>query len=389
MEHGKTHRQTPPTGGTSAISSPAWSAEFSVTTARRADAGDLLARFGLSSPEQRTRPSASTLRAARRLCWVIHSGSCLCAARAVRPPEFQGLCRGMSLAEREHACAVGSRPRRARTTVLDLPLTATEPTTSKPRHPKRPPTPGRRRPVLPREHGAYALLLFPLASALLLGAPGGAAAALAVATVLGFLVHPAIVDLASAHRGRSRRPRAVLALAGLGATTALVALVLAPSLARVAFGAFVVGTTCLAGLAAMGHQRSAAFEALAAVVLPSSALPVAIAAEVLPARALACWSIWAVGFLAGCISVRSTIAKRRPPHAWVLPTLLASAVLGCALSLSNGQVPQSAWLSMAPLVGASILFVACPPHPRYLRATGWAMASASTVTLAIIVGTLR
>src|SRR5688572_9798586 len=59
--------------------------------------------------------------------------------------------------------------------------------------------------MLPREHGAYGQLLFPLTTALAIGRPGRAAFAWAAASALAFLAHEPLVVLAGLRGSRASR----------------------------------------------------------------------------------------------------------------------------------------------------------------------------------------
>ncbi|MDE3154816.1 MAG: YwiC-like family protein, partial [Acidobacteriota bacterium] len=94
--------------------------------------------------------------------------------------------------------------------------------------------------MLPREHGAYGQLLFPLVTALALGRPGAAALALAAAAIAAFLAHEPLLVLLGQRGTRAARERGPEArhwftgLAAMAAIAGAAGVRLAPQAARVA-----------------------------------------------------------------------------------------------------------------------------------------------------------
>jgi choline-glycine betaine transporter len=94
--------------------------------------------------------------------------------------------------------------------------------------------------LLPREHGAYAQVIFPLLTALALGGITVSALLLVIATVTVFLAHEPVLVLLGNRGGRAKRETSAPAgrrlawLVVVGLAAGLVGLWLAPSAARVA-----------------------------------------------------------------------------------------------------------------------------------------------------------
>ena len=92
--------------------------------------------------------------------------------------------------------------------------------------------------LIPREHGAYAELGFPLLSGLLLGSPGAAAGLFVAAAILLFLANEPLVVLLGVRGKRAQQDHAAAArhglalLGGLGIAAGIGALWLAPPQAR-------------------------------------------------------------------------------------------------------------------------------------------------------------
>jgi len=244
-----------------------------------------------------------------------------------------------------------------------------------------------RRSLWPREHGAYAQLLAPLATALALRTPALPAWLLAIAACFAFLANePLLVVLG--HRGprlreaRGRDAARWLALAIAGAAVAGGAgLLLASPDARALAAVAAVPAVVLVALAWVKSEHSQLGELVAAVALPAAALPVAAAAGVAPRAALEIWIAWAVGYACTVVAVHRVIARHRAAATWVDPVL----AIACAAVAGAG-----AWLGVleaVPLALAASALVIWPPSARRLRAVGVALVIASVAAGAIAVAT--
>ena len=247
-----------------------------------------------------------------------------------------------------------------------------------------------RHPLWPREHGAYAQLAAPLATALALRAPGPAALALAAAACLAFLANePLLVVLG--HRGARLRathgPRAArrLALTAIGAAVCgAVGLVLAPREALAVAGLAAVPTALVLALAWRRAVHSLAGELAAAVALPGAAAPIAVASGLGWRPALVLWAGWAVGFGCSVAAVHRVIAHHRRPAPRLERALAAAfgATAGAGLALA-ASVPLA--VTAVPLAAVSTVLVAGPPPARRLRAIGVALVIASLASGAVAV----
>lgn len=252
--------------------------------------------------------------------------------------------------------------------------------------------------LFPREHGAYAQLSLPLASALAVGnfAPG--ALALAAGAALVFLALEPIRVLLG-HRGsralREDAPRAHLRLAVLGllgAGAAWVAASRAPADAWIAVTVPAAVGLAVATLLARREEKTTRGEVLAAVALSATALPVALAGGAAWAAALGIWLVWAVGFAAGTVAVRAMMERRGAPG--LAPAVPALAAVGGGLAASAslaaaGAVPGTTPLAVAPLAVAAGLVAVLRWPPRRVRAAGWTLVGASLLAFAVVVGTFR
>ena len=253
--------------------------------------------------------------------------------------------------------------------------------------------------MLPREHGAYGQLLFPLATALAIGRPGAAALMLAAAAVFAFLAHEPLLILLG-QRGRraaqEQRPRAwrwfsTWAVAALACTALAIALM--PVGARI--GLSVPGglTLVLGIVIAARHERTTAGEILTALALSSLAYPVALAAQA-PARvAVTCAAAFATAFVAATVSVRAVImCTRRPPAARsriVAALALVVGILGLAALWQLGLAAGVGVLAALPVCGVGFVLVLAPPSATRLRLVGWTLIAATAATAIVLVAGLR
>lgn len=259
-------------------------------------------------------------------------------------------------------------------------------------------TSGPPRSLLPQEHGAWGQLFAPLATALALARPGGAAICLAASVVLGFLAYePALVMLGK--RGpralredgtRAGRRLACLALAALA--TGGLGLGLAPPAARWA----ALPTPALAAAAALLVWRKLEFtllgEIVIAVALSSAGLPVALASGASLGAALAAWATWILAFTAATLAVQVLLSRARGEEAGrgrLAATAIAGLGLAAAALAATGILPGATLLALAPLALVSLALCLLPVSPRRLKEVGWTIMGASLVTVVLLATGLR
>ncbi|MGE0355406.1 MAG: YwiC-like family protein [Burkholderiales bacterium] len=247
--------------------------------------------------------------------------------------------------------------------------------------------------LLPREHGAYAELGFPLLSGLVLGAPGAAAWLFAAAAILLFVANESVVLLLGVRGNRLRQELAVPArgllvlLGGLGVAAGAAALWLATPEARALAlvpAAFAAG---LVPVVLSKNLKTLPGEVVAGAAFSAMHLPVAAAGGVAGA------ALWGPPFLWFAVTVSATLAvhaiKSRVTGAtpWVVP----AANWGARLALL-GALAAWAWLPGARFVAMA----ACLPlagvvvvnrlrlSPRKLKQVGWALVAANAVAVALL-----
>ena len=251
--------------------------------------------------------------------------------------------------------------------------------------------------MFPREHGAYGQLLFPLATVLVIGRRTPSALLLATAAVLAFLAHEPLLVLLGrrgprAARDDRRRALAWFAWTAIGAATlGAAAIVVAPrGIAIAPAAALPVALGCLLALAIyFDREHTAAGEALAAVALPSIALPVARAAGVESTVALTCAAVFAAAFVAATFCVHAVIARTQDPPALGARAAGAAVAAGSIAALGAmaalNLVSVIAPIAALPMCLVALVAALAAPSARRLRAIGWTLFAAALLAAALLV----
>ncbi|NVB79871.1 MAG: YwiC-like family protein [Kofleriaceae bacterium] len=247
------------------------------------------------------------------------------------------------------------------------------------------------RSLWPREHGAYAQLGVPLATALVLAKPTPAAILFTAAACLAFLANePLLVVLG--HRGarvraeaggRARRRLAVLSVGAAlcGAT----ALLLAPRAALVACAVLAVPVAALVAIAWRRAEHSLWGELVAALALPGASVPVTAASGVPLAVGVELWLAWSLGYAASVVAVHDVIDNRRGRTRLAIVHAIALAVLAVAVTAVAFAARPLAAVSV-PLAASAAIIAIVSPSPRKLRALGVVLVVAS-IASAILAAT--
>jgi len=249
--------------------------------------------------------------------------------------------------------------------------------------------------LLPKEHGAYAELAYPLVTAVLIGQARLAAWCLIGGTVLAFLAHEPMLVLLGSRGQRARtemaRPaRSRLLTMGpasllLGAT----GLYLAPDSAR--WSAIAPAALALVVLVFVlkKQEKTLMGEATVAAAFSSALLPVALSSSVAWPQALLAALVWFASFLLGTVTVRATVAhfKTGDRKVTILPLSLGAATALTAVCFSGiiGLGSAAAGLgalAALPTALMAIVFAVKPLHPKRLRLLGWSLVAVQTTTLA-------
>jgi hypothetical protein len=253
--------------------------------------------------------------------------------------------------------------------------------------------------MLPKEHGAYGQMAFPLITSLAVGEVRASALLLVVSVVALFVAHEPLLVLRGARGPRARRERGRRAMVWLAAACAVAAgAAAAASYAmspetRWALGVPVLPGAVVASAVAAGREKSSGGEIAVAVAFSLAAVPVSLAAGASTPMAIAVATVFAVTFVGQTLAVRGVIlAVRRGgnPRASTAARQAALAVSAAGLvavsaAVMRGLLPSAALAAIVPGVIATVVLVCLPPPPSRLRAVGWTLVSTSVATAAILV----
>jgi hypothetical protein len=244
--------------------------------------------------------------------------------------------------------------------------------------------------LLPVEHGGYAMLLFPIASALAATGCAVPALALAAACVLAFLSHRAFLVVAGVRRlpELARAATRTLMIAGAAALAlACVCFAEAPGSVLWSLLGPAAGGSAFLFLLARRAERTAAGELLASIVLPSCAVPVALAGGAPLATACAIGAVWIAGFATTSLGVRRILERHRPRGVLLACATLTAAgafQLAFGAAAAAGLIAPAALLAPLPLGGLAC-HLALRKEPARIGSIGWALVVASAATLALLV----
>ena len=213
-------------------------------------------------------------------------------------------------------------------------------------------------PLLPREHGAWGLLLQPFAAAAVLGREWNVDLAVSLIAILTVFVvrEPILVLARQAWVWRDARPETKAARHSLAIEVPVLTFcsiwlwMRLPRVPLAVLGAIAAGITALAvWMALRNRQRSVGLQILSSAALSSTAILAALAATgEIPVWA---WLIWGLILLHGCATIfvirarlharSKPVEGRQNPH--ILPAVLAQSVqVLLAIAVVGGGQP---WLS--------------------------------------------
>jgi len=259
--------------------------------------------------------------------------------------------------------------------------------------------------MIPREHGAYAELLFPIVTVFLGGLPTTSTWLLAIAAIAAFLANEPLLILVGQRGSRMKREqddrakRALLIFTVFALGAGISGLALAPRVAQLAVVLPLLLGGTLIMLAIQGLERSMFGEALAAAALSSIAVPLGLSARLSLTAALAVALIWAATALLGTSVVRLTVARTKAKTPQELRTvglkragliLVSLAVTAVGVAAPFGSRAGFWVLAAAVPVAVTVLVMAAlQPTARRLRLLGWSLVAANLLSLIAVVTTLR
>lgn len=253
--------------------------------------------------------------------------------------------------------------------------------------------------MLPKEHGAYGQIAFPILTALAVGGVSVGGLLIGAMMVSGFLAHEPAAVMLGLHGVRAKREagakagRWLAACLTLGVTTGSAALIVMPAVARWSLAVPLVPAVVLALVAAKGREKSGPGEVAATLAFSGAAVPVSLAAGATVETAITVAVPFALLFIAGTLAVRVVILRvRGGGDRRAAQTTRRAAFLVCggatvtlgALTLGS-LLPWAILAAAAPGLLTATVIAACPPPPARLRTLGWALVAASLITAAITV----
>ncbi|NOY90814.1 MAG: YwiC-like family protein [Deltaproteobacteria bacterium] len=237
----------------------------------------------------------------------------------------------------------------------------------------------------PKEHGAYAMLVFPLLSVLVF-APAAPSVLLTFGLVFAFLAHEPLLILLGRRGPRALRSlgpaaRRRLVFMALGATALGAAgLWLAPVALR--FIAWPLGLAVVVGVfMATGREKTVAGELLVSATFASACLPLGVAGGASPASMLWVTGVWFATFALEALAVKATLSRLKGKRPGLLFAAAALPTLALLLAIALASLGFPIAWALAPACVASFVLAWVHVHPRKLRVVGWALVGTDAAVL--------
>jgi len=249
--------------------------------------------------------------------------------------------------------------------------------------------------LLPREHGAYAELAFPLATGLAAAGPTVAGVAFSLAAVVLFLAHePAAVMLGrrgarlqQALGGAARFRLRWLTAVGLGA--AALGLILGSADTRLAALVPAGFAVLLVPAMVRGEVKTLGPEILVVAHFSTTLMPLAVEGGAGWSFAWAASGVWFVSYTLGTIAVHALkAAHKQTPVAGRLgaavPALSLAVIALGVVAATSGRAPIAWGLALVPPALVVLVVWGMRVHPRRLKRVGWSLVAANLVTLGLL-----
>lgn len=256
--------------------------------------------------------------------------------------------------------------------------------------------------LLPREHGAYGQVAFPLITALVVAGASTAGLLLAVAVIAGFLAHEPAAIVLGLRGARVKRELGDAATRWLSIWLALVfgaglaTAVVIPPAARWSLAVPAIPAVLLVIAMIRGREKSWYGETAAAIAFAGVAVPLTLAAG---ASVEVAWTVavpFALLFITTTWAVRVVILRVRgggDPAASAaarrstLAISVGALIVIVAMTMAGWLAPPLL-ISAAPGLLTAAIVAARPPSARRLRALGWSLVAVSTLTAVLVVATV-
>lgn len=252
--------------------------------------------------------------------------------------------------------------------------------------------------MLPKEHGAYGQISFPLVTSLAVAGLSWPSVFTAVAVIAMFLAHEPLLVLLG-HRGRRSRSadsaRAWWWLKGAlvaGTASAIVAVDSMPAELRWTFLVPAVPAVWLFYAAIYGREKTSIGETAAAIAFAASALPICAGAG-RPDIGIAIAVAFALLFVLATLAVRVIVLRTRgggDPRAAarMRGITFTLAAVGTVIALTGATDGLFSWGLVAAIV-PGIAFVsaiaAFPPPAARLKKVGWTLVAVSALTSVLLI----
>jgi hypothetical protein len=257
--------------------------------------------------------------------------------------------------------------------------------------------------LLPKEHGAYSQMLFPLVTSLVVTGLHTAPLLLAAAVVAGFLAHEPFMVLLGFRGVRARREQRREAMAGLMifglllAAAGLAALAMMPGHTGWSVILPLVPAAFLLVEAASGREKAWPAEVAVATAFSLTAIPVCLASGAPFAAGAAIAAAFGVDFVLATLGVRVVILRVRAGGniAAAMATrnaalALAAIVLAAGAAVLAARVaPVLAVATLVPAAVPGVVVAWQAPPPARLRQIGWTLVGTSTLIGVMLVGAFR
>ena len=255
--------------------------------------------------------------------------------------------------------------------------------------------------MLPREHGAYGQIAFPLIAAYAVAGVSTTSLLMTVTVIAGFLAHEPAAIVLGQRGGRVKRElgasatRWLVCCLAVGVAAGLAAVSRLDAVTRWSLAIPTVPAVALMVAMIKGREKSWFGEAAAALAFAGAAVPIALAAGVSMDMALAVAIPFALLFTTTTLAVRVVVLRVRgggDPGA-AAATQRAALILSGVSALMIGVLAMTGWLASSVLIAAApglltgAIVAVRPPAATRLRSLGWSLVAVSTLTTLIVIAT--
>lgn len=257
--------------------------------------------------------------------------------------------------------------------------------------------------LLPKEHGAYGQMLFPLVTSVIVAGLHPASLLLASAVIAGFLAHEPFMLLLGFRGVRAKREGHRDAVAGLAifgvllVVTGLFAVGLMPGPARWSIILPLVPALFLLIEAASGREKAWPAEVAVAVAFSLTSVPICMAAGAPFGIGAMIAAAFIVNFVLATLGVRVIILRVRAGGNLraasatrnAVFTLAAIAVAAGVAALVAHAAPVFALAALLPGLVSGVIVAWQAPPPSQLRIVGWRLVGMSTLIAVMLIVSFR